>query len=605
MKLSRQKNSFITFFFSLGLGNFLFVMFFSFTNTSLKADNHSTLLQITDVIDRFEEPILPLAPQNSDSLSFEEILPPTNKNTRLGKEYTREEIVEYIIQDKQHLFPQQSPFVFPEHKKLKIDQFLLLRPQLPSSSYENKMMNWGEWQRNQFTTEKYPYEVSITRFKGGLGDYNQNFAHLTFLKDGFLAVNNLNFRGDFRGTSALYEEVNNKSADLNFRLKYNFSKLFLTTTHISTQQEIYKKYYYLLGDLTKAPYLTDKWQYSSYLLEYQFFYLGYNTSKNLINAPQAGTKAVMQSHSYLTGITGKLNHHSSHLSAQLDYYQTKNHFLDNWNNSSIQQASTNDLSYQFQYRYSGILNYFQTDFLLFHAHQKIDSQSNLRLHVWKNFYAQSIITYTDENRTDLRVFLENQTQSLYQTGLAFDPSLFFDSASKTGIDSSYSTPYSPSQLQHSIFYSNLLLGSKRINQYFYSEKKTYEFVNISSTITTIFPISRFLFNLKNSFDLHQSNETIVLFPKYENQFDIALKIPLQNDNELGIGSRINIISSLHDEQNKMIKTNPTFDVYISISITKLFDINLEFNNLNRNMNYGNHYLHDFHFTSQVTWYFIN
>jgi hypothetical protein len=97
-----------------------------------------------------------------------------------------------------------------------------------------------------------------------------------------------------------------------------------------------------------------------------------------------------------------------------------------------------------------------------------------------------------------------------------------------------------------------------------------------------------------------------LVPEYKNTLDISLELPMKNNNRwVMLGTRVHLLSDIFIDPQTLRQTDPVFDLYTAVSITKQFDLQINLNNINRNWNYGQTELHDFNVTSSLIWYFLN
>jgi len=158
------------------------------------------------------------------------------------------------------------------------------------------------------------------------------------------------------------------------------------------------------------------------------------------------------------------------------------------------------------------------------------------------------------------------------------------------------------------FSVDFMVGQRSIEQHIGEHTLSEDFTTISSEINYVFPINWLhspFFQISNYFVNDDMKTTFLLLPEYRNYTDLSLTWFLPSDNRVGLGTRINLLSKVHNAQWQSTSTDPTVDIYFSVGITKVFDLKVEFNNIYRSMNFGNDRLQDFHVTSYLVWYFIN
>jgi len=518
--------------------------------------------------------------------------------------FTLADVVEFCTNDKESINSRENLYRVPYYNKLKINNFWLLRPQLPFHLYQRKLNNFGHWNNNKFFMQRYPYAPAITRLHAGIGQFDRDFAHITLMKDEFLTINNLNFRGDFRASNALsVDNIDNNygSSNFYFQSDYRLNDFAFSAVFINTSQNTHSRYYSFQDAFNNnTELMSDKWSFYSFEVAWRNFFVGSMISTNALNSSATNSSIKFEEQAYVAGTQFNWNHQDLKLSYQRSYYRFEN----------ATKTSNDDNIFYINHRISGNRFSLETDLLFFDNFSKNDISNQLSVNFYRNFHFLSDVQRFNNHRSNVRYMVETKQRSVYKAGIGHvtPDRRHYSVISERGKRPSFSNPFQ----QHSHSYwrwsIDFMLGQKHIDQVvrtpmFY--RLDERFWTFSSNFYTAFRIDRFTAQINNYFEYDYMTENFLLLPEYSNITDLSLSWFLPSDNRVSIGSRINVLSDVIVEHGRLFSFNPVVDVYFSFGITKLFDIKVELNNIYRNMYFGNNVLHDFHVTSYLVWYFIN
>jgi len=567
--------------------------------------------------------------------------PPTTPSTRPKRipTVTLDDVTDFVKTDRDILLQNKTLSEVNYHNIYKYNSYWITNTQLPINAYSKRMTNLGEISPyssiNQFTTLKnypeglpafftasnYPHEVSLTRIYAGLGELDKDFAHVTFRKNEFLTLQNLNFRGDFKAIND-YQHRNmlrqhtfyEKTSDAYFLLKYSLFGIDVSGSYLDSSYEHANTDYLLsTGNTnTRSIPVSDSWTLYTFDITSKYLYAGILQSESKI------TSYTFDTRSYLVGTKYKDTYHDVNLSYQKNYdkiltekssdnilslkyslsipFTVKNNAIPAENDTTA--TSVGDVAYRPvstsispKPKYS-----LTTDIVTYDDYSKKNTITQLSAHIYKNSFFIGQASYADMHRPDIDYLFENYLTRSYQAGFAYitltDRDYFW-------IDGS------------------LLAGNKDIKQVEHILLDTppstlsESFHAYTAEINAnVLMFDQYLANISNITTYDDFSTMFYYLPHLKNITDISITRHLQRNNRITLGSTINIVSSVYkyDEYEDLhykVPQNHCIDVYFSIGITKLFDIKVLVNNLSRRGYYGNDYLDDFHFTTNMTWYFLN
>ena len=472
-------------------------------------------------------------------------------------DFTKDDILNYIVENRKHVITRRQLYDVPWHRFLQFNNIWLTDTQRPIHASLYKLQNFGRLDDNKFSLEKYPYPVALTRIYAGLGDYDKNFAHITFFKDDMFAVENLNFRGDFRGVSD-FQNTPQKFSDSYIHTEYKFHDFSVSMNYLNFDRQL-NPYYYYLEDYDS--YIDEVWNIVNFDITWKYLFISYFSGRNKVSAAALPTPFRYNTQSLAVGVNLDLDIHNIRVSGQHD-------FDDNLLNLQYSLYSEDYM--------------IKTDGVLFDNGSKIYANADIKANLYKNLYFLGKTHYSDFVQPKIFFSIANHLRNSYMGGVGLK-----------------------SFMNGNLYYDTYILtGQKELIQY--TDSKIVENVyTISHVFDVSYMIDSFLFNVNNKFDYNNLSNNIYLLSDYYNELDASITWSLKNDNRLTLGSRLFLISDIFNEMNEIMPMNHSVDIYLSIGITKLFDIKAEINNLTRRGHFGNEYLNDFHFVTQMVWYFIN
>ena len=464
------------------------------------------------------------------------------ENPKKRKTVTIEEINDFIENDKDNFVYKKDMDYLPLYPNYKINR-MWLTPTLSNNTYNEYLRNFGSARDNRFKNTKYSYPVSITRLYAGLGEFDKNFSHISFMKDEFLGLDHLYIRGDFKGSD---EQINVGGSDVNLRAldtqvqaEYQLKDFTAKTVFFSTD-----------SDRTVS---NVKWNFQSFELAWKYFFGGYASTETKYEDSQSKFTEEI----YIAG----LQYHSDIVDIEL-YKQ------NSVMNNESKQFSGSNLSFN-----SGRVD-LSFDVYTNDKFDSIQAIGDISVFLYKNYYSRAMVSYTD---------YKSPFTTLYEKQHI-----------KAGLE--YKNDHQ---------YANILVGEKRLE-----EQRiiaiSESFATLSSEVRLQIPVLSFILDFKNDFEYNNLSEGFYLVPEYKNTADISLVYATHPDNKwVVIGTRMYILSDIFTTDTPSVHTDPIFDLYTAIGITKYFDLCIELNNINRNWNYGNNEIQDFHFTTYLMWYFLN
>ena len=488
--------------------------------------------------------------------------------------FTKDDIIDYAEKDKTAIIHRNDLGLVGYHNKLRIGKYWMVRPQLTADSYYRKLENFGVQNSNQFSLTHYPYEVSLTRLFAGLGDYDKNFAQITIMKNQFLNVNNTNFRADFKAQDELIENFNHKSADsfLQFTTKkkdWSFSSFFF-----QTNRELLSKNLYFSNNFNNSSEtIKDRWLFYNFEIAWKTFFINYTISENYLKSNSSNENLKFDNYSFFIGTTLQNKYQEITLTAQKDFFK-----------NNLYSKKFNENLFTTNYILQANNLKINTDFIIFDRLKKIDSDFKTSYNLFQNISLILKHKYSDNYKSDIEFRIENQIKNELLSGFGYN------------------------SVNHECFDLidlTILAGKKKLKQYGNINNISEDFFTFNTELKTIIPFKGYHLKLYNRFNYDNISENFLIIPEYSNLTDISVIKKLHHDNKIALGSRMYIISDIIDEAFRFRQSDPVVDIYFSVGITKLFDINIELNNIYRNMYFGDKTLNDFHFTTNIIWYFLN
>jgi len=515
-------------------------------------------LQSEDGIDRLEEP----SSQSEDSTNEDNVDELVSEHTiqqNQPKElnFSKDDVVNYITENRKNMVTHNKIYEVPFQDFLRFNNIWLTNTQVPIHASLHKLQNFGTIQNNNFNNEKYPYPVALTRFYAGIGDYKKDFAHITFLKDEFLTIKNLNFKGDYRGESD-YQNTQQKFADYFAQTEYSLHDFTLSAIYLSSDRELNPFYYTIDNDYY---FIYDRLGLFNLDLSWKFLYLTYFSSSINISAKSINDSFKHKQEAIALGTKLDFDIHQINLSTQ----------YNNNDNLISLHYDINSNNYKFS-----------TDTVIYDSMSKIYSSNDFTANIIKNIYVVGNARYSDLDNPDFDFQIVNHLRSYYALGF--------------GIKSNFSEKY--------YFDTYVKAGQKNVIQY--SSNKLNEKFNTISYVTDInVLVYKYMFNISNELLYDDFSKKFSLLTAYYNTLNLSVTRLFAHDNKMTLGSRMYFLSSVINDYNQYVNANMCINLYLKIGITKIFDINVEINNLTRRGYLGNENLNDLHFTTQLVWYFIN
>jgi len=542
---------------------------------------------------------------------------------------TLEHVIKYIESDKEKITQNKSLSEVNFQNIYKYNSFWITNPQLPVNAYTKKFTNLGEispyYSINQytpypnyhdgtpafFTTSSYPHEISLTRIYAGLGELDKDFAHVTFRKNEFLTLENLNFRGDFRAVNdyphrnvtspySFYE----KTSDGFFELKYKLYDFDISASYLDANYDHPSTDYLLpISNTTALKPISDKQTLYTFDIAWKYAYIGMLQSESKIPTYTFSTR------SYLFGTKYQDTYNDINLAYQKNTDKVRRDAI-----YGVREKSDDgiislkySLNYPFtQENYTKPKYELSTDIVTYDDFSKINSVTALSANAYKNIFVIAEGSYSDKQRPDIIYLFENYLVKAYKIGIGYAT---IEADAINGI---------PTNNIFSID-ANLLIGKKEVQQniifpssvgtpYMVSENETFSTLS-SQVNTNLLFFTHYLLNLNNTFTYDDLHKDFYQLPSFTNTADLSITRLMKNNNKIALGSTLYSIASVRKQDEKentyIIPANFCFDLYLSIGITKAFDIKVLVNNLGRRGYYGNDYLDDFHFTTMMTWYLLN
>jgi len=455
-------------------------------------------------------------------------------------EVQKEDILLFIEEDKERIIYRNNMYEVFYYPKYKINKVWLNNPFLSNVIYNDFLRNFGIVSNNRYNTYKYPYSVAMTRLYAGLGEFDKNFAHLSFMKDDILSINNLYFRGDFKGSDELINDINHKALETQVQVEYKVYDFDINTLFLSAD-----------SDRTDV---NIQWDFISIDLAWKYLYIGYANNKvTFENDELSNVESIFYGGIQFKNDTTKLSVYSQ--------------------NSSIKKKDEIMLGTKFSnssYKYS-----VEAEILFYNESNKLDGYNDLKVKLLPSLDLLSDVFYSDYVNENANI----TERSRYKLGLEYRKGKQF---------------------------VNIMVGNKTFYENRRSESIEESFFTLTSQLNINIPLWNFNVSMKNSFEYDKITKYFYYVPEYSNTSDISIVSLMSNNNKWVIlGCRMYLLSNVFTESLSLIHSDPVYDLYTSISISKQFDLSIELNNINRNYNYGNNELQDFHFTSYLVWYFLN
>jgi len=518
--------------------------------------------------------------------------------------FTIDDIIAFIETDKEMVIHHNSISEVNYHNIVRINSFRLFRPLLPANAYIAKLNNLGTLNPNinQYTTIKgthngmpvvfdtdtYPYEVSLTRFYAGMGELDKDFADITFRKDAAFSIENLQLRGDFKAIND-YTNKNvsypnqdyNKTSDAFFQMDYTLYEIDISAMYLNTNTDLTTPDYYIYDHNPKNM-LHDSLDLKAIQIGWKYLYAGYMQAENYLSTSPNTTYAT---EAYIAGVKYEINSHAIDLTYQKNFDKIK----------GIQPTTQkyNDDIYSLKYSLDHPFDdediekpqyALASEVSLYN--QKINGYAQLSANVHKNLFLIGEANYSDYLRPQVPYFrFENYLTQSYKGGVGY---------------------YHLKDRDQFWLDANIMAGQKGVTQFTdQADKVSEKFITISNDVNANLLIDKYLFNINHTLVYDDYKQPFYLLPLFTNTTDCSITLLMQNNNKIALGTKISLISEVKNAQENIFPANHCIDAYLSIGITKVFDIKVVFNNISRRQYYGNDLLDDFHFTSMLTWYFIN
>jgi len=535
-------------------------------------------------------------------------------NQKENFSFTKDDVVDFSYRDMQNMIYYHKLYQAPIYHNIKINNIWLTNLQIPSFLYMNKLSNLGNVYENRFSKTFYPYAVTLTRLYAGLGDYDQNFAHVSMFKNEFMSKPNLHFRGDFRGSDEYKDGINQKSSDFYIQFDYaahiksmeedeikeinDAQKIDFGATFMTSSKNLLARYY-LFEDSFKnvSEVINDSWRFVSFEVLWKNLFINYFFSENVLSSERTAESLNFDSSGLLLGALITNEYNELKLTYQLNMneigepylYKKKDNMVSLEHNMDTEKLDIN------------------TGFIVFDNFSKIDITQKVFFKLYNDFNLVTNMKYSDINRPQIQYKVENYANHAVMGGISINMFSHIENRMQTLL--SAQEDFVSNKLQSSLFYwsiqSNYLVGQKKITQYTNVNTLDEDFISFSSEIKVAIFMRDFLLKLINNFEYDNFHKEFILTPKYYNTLDVSLSWLMKQNNRVCLGSRLNIISEIFNETSFPIKDNPLLDVYFLLGITKLFDIKVELKNIYRNAYFGSNVINDFHITSHIVWYFIN
>ena len=472
----------------------------------------------------------------------------------------KDDVVNYLVQDRNNMTTSEPLYTTPYHNQVKINNIWLKKTMLPYQQYTFRLNNWGEVNDNIFQNSYYPYKVTTTRIYAGTGDYDNNFAHVTVLKDHFITIPGLNFRGDFKGKNENIELFDHRTSDFYLQLDYIINSFKVSTTYINTNKKTLTKNMLINNSYISSNDVNLYWQYTNFEVSWMNLFASYYKSDEIISSTNNQRLA------------------SDEAGINLGY---------NINNFLIVASTSSDFKSAPDIEFQSENQWQQTNFILFDNYSKIYATQFTKWKLSNYFSLLTDLRYIDRLQDENYFLVKNHIDRVLSGGVGFNLKNYVE------ID--------------------ILVGDKKITQYFnpnYNDspyKTTHNFTTSQLTFNAALSLYDFTLNIHNylQYDAIPDLDQVYLLPKFYNVLDPSLTWFLNNNNFMSIGARLSLMTSILNENGNNVKSNPVLDTYFSIGITKLFDIKLELNNIYQNTHFGNNALNDFNVTAYLVWYLLN
>ncbi|MDD4155526.1 MAG: hypothetical protein PHY08_03030 [Candidatus Cloacimonetes bacterium] len=448
-----------------------------------------------------------------------------------------------------------------------IEDYVISNNVLATHFLKDKLSNYGKITGNQFYHIDYPYNVALTRTYAGLGEYDNNFAHISFRKNHSLSVDNLQIRADFRARDRLYKNYNHKEADGYLNLNYQFNDFILNTNVIMSNRDLLSGDYYTSNIfLTDNDRINDKWEFYQYGLAWKFLKLSYISNDQDIKAMNLDNEFQSKTQSAVLSINVGDSHNNLKANIQKDYIKINNQTEFNQNVFSLQHHNQ-IADFKFEGNYIGLNNLKDLDISFKSAY----SLTNHIDFISKLEYQDKLDKYIDYN-------VYNSQERLLTGGFVY---------------------------KRDNFNLCFLSGQKEIYQENIINELSEKVFTLNAYVSTRFAINNYYLNISNEYNYDKIRKSFVLLPEYSNTSDISILLPLKNDNSIALGSKIYLVADVLDERFALRHSEPLVDIYVNIGISKLFNFQVQLNNVVRNTYFGDKTLNDFSFTTHIVWYFIN
>lgn len=460
-----------------------------------------------------------------------------------------------------------NKFEIPFHHTFLINNYIWSNSILPSSTIKSKLNNYGNVYENEFKNGYYPYNVTLTRAYAGLGEYDNNFAHISLMKNHSLSVENLHLRFDFKAKDQLYENFNYKSSEGFAQADFSINNLNFYTNVILSNRDLFAGDYYLYDLFSfNRDRINDRFEFFSIGTKWSFISLNYVYHEHYLKSYQSPNSFKVNTTSIYSTTEYSNENNNLVLSIQKDYIETSNQKKFNQNH--------------FMIRHSHLINNFKLSgrYMFIDSFDSKDLELSSSYKINENLEVISLANFRDKQRQLLSYRLFNVNEAYYGIGNRFSNDMF--------------------NVQY-------LIGQKRLyqeNSFYNIKEDVFSFV---SDFSVTYPVSDYKLRYINQFTYDSVSDYFLLMPQFQNIANLSLIKELHHDNYVSGGIKISALSEVRNEVFQIMQTNPLIDFYINIGISKLFNVEFQINNIIRNTYFGDKTLNDFNFTANMLWYFIN
>lgn len=421
----------------------------------------------------------------------------------------------------------------------------------------------------EFFQENYELKIPLTESFLALGDNNMNHAGVWFAKGDVFAAQGINLEASYLGQEGDWLGINETSRNFNLHVfkKFFGGQIHLNTTLLDQKISTAKL---LINNDPEDKALAEKFSDGSLRFYNKFLNLGLRFEKwELDNESRETTSALLNKKlTYLS--------HSLELTYEILRQSQKADF-DQINLYSLDHISA----------FSGFS---------FYNSARFESKTDIFLH-------SELLIGLSEPLALKMVYEQIKFNTLAETGTLHKQGIGFKSA-----DNRINSVFFAGNLdQESIIISETDNNNFIIN---YDFLELVNFINLE--------MGRYNFLVKNYIhhNLQYSNsQDNSVIPKWQARSTLEFSIDLKNDNAVIFGTDHIFYSSLNDHlNNKKINSSSYFNGYLSLQISNLFQIKIDFINLtnekffpylNDLSNISDLYDYSRHINFSVNWIFVN